>query len=139
MNNSTTFQNDNDLVVPLEANAFYAVDAFLMWTSGTVPDFKMQFIGPLNVVMFLTFSTWSMAAAAPNQLADTRAVYVQGFVSLPGQGSNPQTQGQWTRITGHVNTLGSAGNFQLQWAQLNLNASDTVVYAGSWLRVDRTG
>jgi hypothetical protein len=141
VNNSATFQNDDALVLPVAANGIYLVRGFLIWTSGTTPDFKAQFTGP-PMATYTTWSTWNLAAAAPNQLADMRAVIGTGSggsVSIPGQGATLATTGQFTEISGSVVMSGTAGNFQLQWAQNTANATDTIVYTGSWLELVRVG
>lgn len=133
VNNSATLQDDDHLFVTPRINTRYMLNSFLMWTSGTTPDIKLTFSIPAGSTMNLNVTTYSRAAAAGTNLADSRMMSQSETVSIPGQGTTFSTQSQWTVITGQVGIGATAGNVTLQWAQNTANASDTSMVIGSWL------
>jgi hypothetical protein len=125
VNNSTTFQNDDDLFLSLEANAVYLGELHLLYNTGSTPDLKYQFTKPASC----TLADWSFIGYS------TAGALVYGFggeaISIGGTGAK-LTADAWGLIT-----TTSAGVLQLQWAQNTLNASDSTLMAGSYLLCQR--
>lgn len=122
VNNSAAFQDDNELFVSLAANAVYEGWLHVVYNSGTTPDLKWQFTKPSGATQndwaFLGYSTASALT------------YGTGGQSATAGGLGGKTVADaWGLIT-----TTNAGQLQWQWAQNTANASDTTVYAGSYLR-----
>lgn len=125
VNNSSTLQNDDDLSFSVSANTVYAFDAFLVFESHGSADIKFDISLPSG---------------------DYRLRYSQGG-SGGGWAGDFSVTSQWDyatgtgtirviHIVGTLNIGGSAGTVNLQWAQKAAHASDTTIYAGSWMRLD---
>ena len=126
VNNSSTLQNDDDILASLAANEIVAFRAHIRFNSNGTADFKYAFTVP------------SGATLAFSSANDTTS----GFVN--------ETQGSGTAVSLAANTLDSAieifgfvanggntGNLQFQWAQDTANVSDTKVLENSHLMVWR--
>ena len=116
VNNSTTLVNDTDLVVPLLANRKYYWFMRVRFKSDSTPDLKISWTVPSGAtggrrreinnateVSYGTSSNWSGSTGVDRQ----------GYAA------------------GYVETGGTAGNLQFQWAQNTADVSDTKVYKGS--------
>lgn len=134
---STTFQNDDELFVSVDASTRYALRGVILWTSGTVPDFKLDLSLPASAAHNTMATTYSLAAAAGSQLADSRIFVTSGSVSIPGQGTTFSTQGQLTVLDGFVSISSTAGEVTVRWAQATSDAGTTTVYANSWIELQR--
>lgn len=132
---STTMQDDNELVLPVEANATYQLSMWVPYssTSGT-PDILCDFTVPSGADLYrsvygVTNATaagvgdieWSANATAGTD--DRRASY---------NGTNTLL------IFGRLNTSATAGNLQFRWAQAVSDAAAVTVKAGSWMKLERT-
>lgn len=129
VNNSAALQNDDALFVAVVANAVYDVKLVLHYTSGTTPDLKIGWTAPSGATMVwggYLFSTASAFTATGNNAVGT-------VVALGGLGADVSAV-----FDGTVVTSTTAGTLQLQWAQNTANASDSTVYAGSFLELRRT-
>lgn len=127
VNNTAVLQNDDHIVVTVEANATYLYDLFLQYTSGTTPDFKFVWSAPAGAALL-----WGGA------YYDTSGALVQaGGFTLATTGAIGGTGGLVTgRFTGVLTTV-SAGSFQLTWAQNAATASNTTLHAGSYVKLLR--
>jgi hypothetical protein len=131
----TTFATDPHLTIPMEANRAYSVRGMFLVTSATAADIKCQFTGPAGYTHRVVWETWSKATAVGTQLADSRMTIEGENAAIPTGGSTFSTQSNWIVISGVVITGGTAGNFNLQWAQNTSTASNTTMYANSWLEL----
>jgi hypothetical protein len=131
VNNSTTLQNDDALLIPLEPSEAWVFNASLRYSSGTTPDIKFAFTVPGSSGI-----SWGPMAGgrwvAAGTFTQTDNVAASG-AALDFMGSGA---GTWLAVAGVV-TADSSGNLQLQWAQNTANASDTKVLAGSRLQAWR--
>ena len=130
VNNSNTLQNDDTLLVALSANEVVAFMCFIIIDSGTTPDFQAAFTVPAAATL-----AWGQAGLASQNTASaftySVAVTVSGTaVAMGGVGAGSPMS---VMLVGTVANGANAGNLQLQWAQNTANASDTIVYANSWL------
>ena len=116
VNNTSTLVNDNDLFVPLLANRKYYWFSRVRFKSDSTPDLKISWTVPSGAtggrrreinnateVSYGTSSNWSGSTGVDRQ----------GYAG------------------GYVETGGTAGNLQFQWAQNTADLSDTTVYKGS--------
>lgn len=128
---STTVQNDNQLVLAVQANSVYIIEGFFIY-SGDGGDIKLHFdvpsgatldwvtnapIGTTDITLSVAYQT---AGSSPN--GNDRADTTLKSVILP----------KGTLITG-----ATAGNIQLQWAQNVSDPDATTIFANSWLRAQR--
>lgn len=118
VNNSTTLQNDNELILPVLANEVWVFKLSVLYRSATTPDIKFGWTVPAGTTM-----SWALNDTA-------QAVFDEsGAGQVAGAGSST------TSIAGNVNGIifvgSTAGNVNLQWAQNVLEVSDTKVLLGS--------
>ena len=138
VNNSSTLQNDDHLVVPVTASSRYLWRAFIKLTSATAADFKLDLSLPAGSSHESVSQWWHRAAAVGSQAGDERM-----FNSSSPTTTVPATDGTTTaellmgEIHGLIVVAGTAGSVQVRWAQNAANVSDTTVYASSWMELVR--
>lgn len=119
--NSNALQDDDDLGAPVAANSVYKVDAWIHWSSPTTPGIKFGWTAPAGSTL-----DWSNYDPADVNYTLASVMTRSGGVVhrvLP--------------LSGLLVVGGTAGTLRLQWAQNTANASSTVVYANSWLRLEK--
>lgn len=130
VNNSDSLADDDDLTVAVEANTTYTIEGFLYWTAAnTSMDIKFDFTEPAS-------ATWMMFRTAVYETsfdADGQYSHNSGAVSLAcdSTASSPTL----VRLTGTLSTVGTAGNFTLQWSQNVAQVADLTLHKGSFLRL----
>ena len=138
VNNTTTINNPSDLLVAVEANAWYSFDAFIRYDTGTTPDIKIQLTGPTGTAF--TIARWgaltSIGAGTTVNAIDQgvtlgTTTWVQAF---GGAGAGT---GITARCTGSIAVSTTAGNLQMGFAQNTLNASNTTLGQGTWFALSR--
>lgn len=118
VNNSTTLQNDDELLFAVGANEVWQFELWLLANSSTVADLKWAWTVPTGATLEGIYLGATNAGADGIQLfnaTDAISVYGGGADLIPG------------RITGIVVVGGTPGNVQFQWAQDSLEVSDTKV------------
>ena len=134
VNNSTTLQNDDELLFAVDASSTYWFEILLLDTCvSTSSDFKADFTVPSGTTMLYAPVNYQAAAQWD---ANVPTVNSQG---LKTEASTPTwacpvsgTGGLW--MQGIVIVSGTAGNIQFRWAQNGLVASDTKILANSFIR-----
>jgi hypothetical protein len=128
--NSAVLQNDADLVAAVAASTTYEFEAFLFYQSSVTADFKTAWTWPAGSVLYYAASglDTSLALQQVTSLAD-----VSG--STRSWGGAGVSAARWVSFNGHLITGGSAGNFQLQYAQNTATIETDQALAGSWLRI----
>jgi hypothetical protein len=135
-NANTTLFNDTHLFLPMQTNAWYALDGMLVWESGTTGDIKFGWTVPAGAFM----QRWSLIGI------DTTATTLIGVTNVGISSSAGTTLARGgvavgTMEVGHlqglVQTAGTAGNLQLQWAQNASEAVNTRLKQYSWIRLMR--
>ena len=119
----TTLQNDDELVVAVAANTSYFIQGGLIVASPTTADLKINFTAPSGA----TFTIMADYVASGTTLLS--ATTVSALTGIDGRGATTVSA---VRFGGAVLTTGTAGNFQLQWAQ-NASSGTTTIHAGSWM------
>lgn len=136
VSSSTTFQDDNHLVVTVRANTDYWMEMFLLTDGPTSADIKFAVIIPSGTLRWITDGL-NIGATATTGSA-TRRVLTGGS---PITGSDVGTAGSGsTSIVmprGLMRIGATGGNVRLQWAQNTSNATASRVLAGSFMRVLR--
>ena len=131
---STTLQNDDDLVVAVNANETYEVEGILYVTSTNAGhDFKLAFTAPSGSTIKIPYS--SSRAGSTNYLEND--VLITSGTSGTVVDLNSGNLHVIT-IRGTLRTSGTSGNFQLQWADDNTSGTQTVtVEIDSFLKLTR--
>ncbi|GHH83876.1 hypothetical protein [Streptomyces capitiformicae] len=132
---STTFQNDDELFVSVEANAKYRVQLFLLHSSPTAGDIKLQFTAPAGASFNWGVHGAETAVTTSNAVPET-VMASRNIGEIANFGGGAST-GTTAFIEGTLTTAGTAGTLQLQWAQRVSDASATQVRAGTILSVKR--
>lgn len=135
---STTLIDITGLVVAVEADALYAWDAYLAYNSGATPDIKFAATVPSG-----TTGNWGIYPLVQSSTGSSGSI--EGFrldgygdANVQGAGGSDSFSGALMCMPrGYIDTSSTAGNFQMRFAQVTSNASNTTVKAGSWLRVQR--
>lgn len=133
---STTFVNDNELLLPVIANATYLFDGFIDYDGPfgpNVADIKLDWTLPSGATL-----RWGPLGNASN---DINQKYSSN-TTLTGTALTAGTYGTGGTHTalsprGYLTVGGTAGTAQLKWAQNVSSATATTVYAGSWIRLQR--
>jgi len=135
VNNSTTLVNVTGLAVPVAANAFYAIDGYIVYNcTNTSPDLKLAWTTPASVT-----GNWTTLGAGTGIAGSTEETTPN--VGARGWGLNFLIGGNdfnlGACLRGNLATAGTAGTLQLQFAQATAIAVNTLIRAGSWIRAER--
>lgn len=125
VNNTNTLQSDDVFLFTIAAGESWLVEAFLFLNSGTTPDFKCAWT-LANTTYFVT---------APLNITAATGV-TAGTSTASGTATAVQTTASdslWVAQFVVVSSTG-AGTCNFQWAQNTMDASDTSIKAGSWMR-----
>ena len=136
VNNSTALQNDDLLFSPLAASSgTYQFELNLLYSATTVADIKFAFTWPAGATAFWSAIGLATGSATLTGDATFSFINVSGTsVAFGGIGAGAPVP---IRIFGNIAMGGTAGNLQLQWAQQNLEATNTVVHSNSNLQLWR--
>lgn len=133
---TTTFTDDPDLTITLEANAQYRVEFYIHYSSTSIAGFKTAWTTPSGASGLR--ACWGVDTAptsTANPTGDGRWG-IHGFTTTVNYGTRNGTNQALAWETGDITTT-SAGTLALQWAQTTSDASSTRVAARSYLRVER--
>ena len=130
--NSAALQNDGALFVPVVAGAAYALDAFIQFLASAPPDIRFDWTIPAGAAM-----TYAALGTGASNFTDYDASVVSNSTVRNAKGNGGVVQSINTR--GHLLTGATAGVLQFRWAQNTSNAAQTIVKAGSWIRLQRVG
>lgn len=132
---SSAFQNDDELLLPVLANSVYLWRCVLIYDGATTGDIKLTFAALAGSSLSGGFVGLGTASASGTGSAGQVALIT------PGSGGSLGAAGAGTKVyaqgSGMFTTGGTAGNFQLQWAQSASDGTATTVYAGSHLFAQR--
>lgn len=125
VNNSNTYQDDDELLLSVEANLRYQGFCQVVFSSATAADYKMF----LNLPSGATATDWSYVYQGTADIASASS-----GVIVPGSGVGSKDVLMWSGIL----TVGAtAGAATWRWAQSVADATDTVVYAKSFFKLTR--
>lgn len=131
---STTLQNDDQLFLPMAANAKYAYEGFIIYDGLAAAGLKVACTVPSG-------ATINFAAFGPQSGGPGINSYNANVVTTSGGALGLECNGVGTLIgaqpKGYVATAGTSGNLQFQFAQVVSNATAVRVLLGSWLRMTR--
>lgn len=133
---STTLQNDDELLLSVLANTTYFVFGLLFYDGATAGDFKFSWTGPSGYAF--DFSAPILGTGTTSAVVDggaTNTLNMTAFTEADTVGAGAAGAGTTIAITitGVLIVGGTAGTFQLQWAQFGSSATATRVFAPSCL------
>lgn len=134
VNNNTVLQNEPVLLGAVDTGATYMWEAGIFYDSSTTADIKFAFTTPTFSAM--RWSIMGLAVGAAGNEADVRiqtASTSGGSIQVAGIGVGTII---YAKMDGFIVTT-AAGNIQLQFAQQNLDATQTTIRNGSYLRIWR--
>jgi hypothetical protein len=128
--NSDTLQDDDDLAIAVDENAYYRGELWIEFTSDVSAGLDVDFTAPLGSTIdassFLVVVSGTLTFTTTNPLGA-----VGGIVS----GGDPEPyMHKFTLKTG-----GATGTLQFRWCQSLPDTSNTTVNAGSYLKLERIG
>jgi len=135
VNNSTALQNDDVLLVSLPTAGLFMFEVDLIYSSSTTADFKAAMTIPAGAtftLMGMGLVVGAAGSAGDMQIAGTTVSGTSTAFGGLGVGTFVPL-----RLWGEITMGGTAGNLQLQWAQQTLDATNTVVHAGSRMQTWR--
>lgn len=137
LSSSTTLQDDNHLTFAVDASSTYAFRIRLIWycpdTDGGV---KVGFSVPSGASggFIQTMDSGSPPLTGTGANVDGSSSYSLEKAALSGTIFSKSYSGSRIfDLVGYINTSGTSGNLQMQWAQYASKASATYVYKGSYI------
>lgn len=142
VNNSATLVNATGLSIPLEANSSYGLDGWLHWTSDPTADIKFMYTYPAGCTGFWAGigpvrDTAPVAGSERKNYVDFGSVALTSALGFAGDDEFSATVYVSGIPRGYIVVAGTAGTLQLQFAQNTATVSNTILRAGSWLRVTK--
>lgn len=138
--NDTSNQNDLHLFAPVEANASYIVEGMLLYAAHSSADIRMGWTVPAGAtfdwIIHAQINTVTGGLATGGIVVDRQSAGNSAF-PLGGFGAENTTV-MTGLLRGRVETAGTAGTLQLNWAQLTANATASIMKARSWISLRRT-
>lgn len=134
---NATPSDDPHLTFAVTANAKYVVDGWVKYSALTDVDLTIDWAIPSGAL-----GEWTGHGAGLGTTAQTTSGYSirteANDVSQTRNFSGTDTSAELTvLIKGTLRVAGTAGTYALQWSQGTSNASATVVYTDSWVRLER--
>ena len=120
VNNSDAYQNDDELVIPIDANSRWNLLLFIFYNTPAAADLRYRLTVPSGMTGTLFDGNFGLSIRGTTEITAAR------FPN--GDGTNQVTQ-QWADI--QAGAVG--GNVTLQWAQRVATVGDTTMLAGSWI------
>lgn len=132
---STTLQNDDHLKLDVLVNSFYIVRGLILYDGATTGDIKFAWTGPAGFTFRYGHNAPATSiAGATGNTVDNREIKETDTLGAGCAGAGTTIAMQ---LLGILTTIGTAGTFQLQWAQFASDATATRVFAGSFLHAQK--
>jgi len=134
--NSAALQDDDALALAVAASSTYVLDGLVIYSAATAADAQFAVTGPSGASCAWSAHGLSSSAASTSGsiLSAASTIGDAGALTVGGVAAG-------TKVTAHVRGLvtvaATAGTLTLRWAQASADASDIVVYAGSYLVLRR--
>ena len=134
VNNSTTMQNDDDLVYTLPANGTFEIETKLVVSGAANADVKIDWSVTGDVSQVTTRACLGPAiSSADNTDTNVRSTN-HNLTTDVNYGCDGSTGGYITEKF-IVETSSSGGNIQMRWAQRVAQASDTTMSSNSYMKI----
>lgn len=134
VNNSTALVTATGLTIPVGIGGIYEVEAYLIYNSSTTADLSLSWSAPAGAVLDWVSNAPASTTTGPNGDIQRTAFSVGSVALIGGAGANAVAM-----PTGTLTIGATAGNFLLQFAQGTAEVSDTIIRAGSWIKLTRIG
>lgn len=133
---STTLAAVTDLVLAVATNAVYEVFCYLIYSRGGTENIKINWTAPAGSTLEWSPNCVDTSITTYRGIID-RSTHVLADTPSMGGGSDPNPH-QVALIRGMLQTGGSSGNLQLQYAAVNAFAGTNAwIYINSYLRTIR--
>ena len=123
LNSQTTLQN-SELLFAVGANEVWQFEGILITSTGSTPDIKIAAVGPTGAVGSLA----AIASAIGGNGVYASSDQLGTAISLTTAST------EFVRFWGAIHNGANAGNLTIQFAQNTSDASNTTVYAGSYMK-----
>jgi hypothetical protein len=137
VNNSTAFVLDGELFLPLTPNTFMNFEAALFWDSGATADIKFDW--SLVSGAGATMPVWGILGpdvGAAAGVGNVNTVAATAFGTTIARGGGGIGTIISAKMFGTVVVGANSGVLFLRWAQNALEAVNTRLKAGSWVKYD---
>jgi len=132
---STTLQDDNSLLLPVEANAVYELDAVIYYSTRSDTDIKMQWTLPSGFMEWIAYGLASGATGTSGSVVFERQ-FLSSTPVFGGAGAENSTFLS-VSVKGSIHIGTTPGNMRLRWAQNVSNATATIVRGDSFMVLKR--
>jgi hypothetical protein len=136
VNNSTALVSDPVLVGSLTTGGTYQWQAGIFYDSSTIADIKFAFTTPTFVAGNMRWVGMGLATTATTNEGDMKIATITASGTSTSWGGIGTGTTIFARIEGFI-TATSTANLQFQFAQQNLDPTNTIVRTGSYLRAWR--
>lgn len=130
LTSTTTLQNDDHLVLPVDANATYLYKIYWLFVANNAVDIKFDLTLPAGAAFAPNngnaLETWPSGTGNFLSMTPTSAQNVDG-----GNNTTPDI------IWGSFSTAGTAGSLQFRWAPQISSGTATTTIKGSWMELIR--
>ena len=130
--NSTTLQDDDDLLFAVAANEKWQFEGVLQVAGHTDGDVKIAFTGPTGSVGMWGASGWDNASSLASPATAAENLGSSDVLQLTSAAVM-----QIFRFWGAISNGSTAGSLKLQWAQNASHATSTQMQAGSYMKYRR--
>lgn len=131
---STTLQDDNELVIAVEANKSYELSFVATYVGATAGDMKWALTGPAGTT--ITSASMGIQTAAAGSGDDLTEAFNQSLPISQNYGALPANKAA-VALNGLLVVGGTGGNLQFQFAQVTSSGTPTTVHAGSFILLRR--
>jgi len=135
---STTMTDVTGLLVALAANATYIWDGYIAFNANATGDFRCAWTVPAGTTGH--WAMWGLSTGSTGGVGTMigSRIDAYGDANFLTAGGNDTGGGLMAvRPAGYIATAGTAGSFQMRYAQNTSNATALAIVSGSWIRLTR--
>lgn len=134
-NNTTTYVDSTNLVLPVLANAAYTFESCMFYDTSAAAAVRIRITLPAGAAALI--APWSSnTSASANAINQQGAAPASNVIEWQAGGVASGTV-MSIRPVGWINIAGAAGNLVIGFAQLTATAVNTLLKTGSWFAVTR--
>lgn len=133
---STTMTDVTGLAVAVEANSTYVWDGYIAFNAGATGDFRCAWAVPASTTGH--WAMWGLSTGSTGGVGTMNGARIDGYGDanfLTAGGSDAAGGVMAVAPRGYLVTAGTAGSFQMRYAQNTSNATALAIVSGSWLRL----
>jgi hypothetical protein len=135
---STTLQFDNDLTVPIVANASYIFSCYLNYEGNTPTNGDLKWVWVLPTGALLRYNpVYTNATSTLNVSIGTTVAGSTVMTGILAAGTNGAGNLRGMTMTGSLIVGSTPGSLSLQWAQNTSSGTATTIHAQSTLSLIR--